>query len=145
MCYRSIYIEWMETTKSLDWIACLLVDIRTRDLTNTKQECCSSRHQIACFKATEGLHPPHRAALSHQYSVASFATLLALNCLTCLGSAVRCTILLWLWSIKFADGCYSTGFDTLNLLGNSYRASRAKRELQVDLTLSLLAAQHATF
>jgi hypothetical protein len=29
----------------------------------------SSRHQIACFKATEGLHPHYREALCHQYSV----------------------------------------------------------------------------
>jgi hypothetical protein len=41
----------------------------------------SSRHQISSFKATEGLHPPYRAALSHQCSVVSFATLLVLSCL----------------------------------------------------------------
>jgi hypothetical protein len=34
----------------------------------------SSRHQIACFKATEEFHP-YRAAVSQQYGVASFATL----------------------------------------------------------------------
>jgi hypothetical protein len=35
-----------------------------------------SRHQISCFKATEGLHPLiYRAVLSQQYSVANFATL----------------------------------------------------------------------
>jgi hypothetical protein len=43
--------------------------------------CYSSRHQTACFKVTEGLHPPYRAALSQHYSVASFATLLILSCL----------------------------------------------------------------
>jgi hypothetical protein len=33
-------------------------------------------HQISCFKAMGGLNPPpYRAALSQQYSVASFATL----------------------------------------------------------------------
>jgi hypothetical protein len=46
----------------------------------------SSRHQIACFKATEGNHThthtdPYRVALSHHYSVASFATVQVLNCL----------------------------------------------------------------
>jgi hypothetical protein len=35
----------------------------------------SSRHQIACFKATKVLHPAYRTALSHHYSVASFAAL----------------------------------------------------------------------
>jgi hypothetical protein len=34
-----------------------------------------SRHQIAYFKATDGLQPTYREALSHQYSVASIATL----------------------------------------------------------------------
>jgi hypothetical protein len=46
---------------------------------------CSSRHQIACFKATEVLHtsppPPYRAAQSHKCtSVARFATLRVLIC-----------------------------------------------------------------
>jgi hypothetical protein len=49
----------------------------------------TSRHQIACFKATEGLHPPYRSALNHQYSVASFATLLVLRCLH--SSGLRCS------------------------------------------------------
>jgi hypothetical protein len=43
----------------------------------------SIRRPIACFKATEGLHPPYREALSQQYSVASFATLRVLSCLRC--------------------------------------------------------------
>jgi hypothetical protein len=34
-------------------------------------------HQITCFKATEGLHPPsYRKAVSQQYNTASFVTLL---------------------------------------------------------------------
>jgi hypothetical protein len=42
----------------------------------------TSRHQIACFRATEGLHSlPYRAAVSHQYSVAGFATLRVLSCI----------------------------------------------------------------
>jgi hypothetical protein len=42
----------------------------------------SSRHQIACFKATEGFDPPpYRAALSQKYSVASIATLPVPRCL----------------------------------------------------------------
>jgi hypothetical protein len=43
----------------------------------------STRHQIACFKATERLHPPlpYSATQSHHYSVASFATLQVLSCL----------------------------------------------------------------
>jgi hypothetical protein len=49
----------------------------------------SSRHQIAYFKATEGLHPPYRAALSEEYSVASFATVLVLSCLHSPG--LRCS------------------------------------------------------
>jgi hypothetical protein len=44
----------------------------------------SSSHQIACFKVTERLHTHTyiytcRAALTHQYSVASFATLRVLS------------------------------------------------------------------
>jgi hypothetical protein len=31
----------------------------------------SSRHQTACFNATEGLHLPYRAAKSQKYNVAS--------------------------------------------------------------------------
>jgi hypothetical protein len=42
---------------------------------------CSSRYQISCFKATEGFHSPYRAVLSHQNSIASFATLLVLSCI----------------------------------------------------------------
>jgi hypothetical protein len=49
----------------------------TRSLVNL----LSTRHQIACFKATEGLRPPYRAALSQQYSVASFGTVRVLSCL----------------------------------------------------------------
>jgi hypothetical protein len=51
--------------------------------------CYSIRHQISCFKATEGLHSPYRSALTLQYSVASFATLRVLSSLHRLGSAVR--------------------------------------------------------
>jgi hypothetical protein len=50
----------------------------------------SNRHQNACFKAAEGLHPPYRAALSQQYSVASFATLQILNCLHSPGICSSC-------------------------------------------------------
>jgi hypothetical protein len=53
----------------------------------------SSRHQTSRFKATEGLHPPHppyRAALSQQYSVASFATVRVLSCLHSPGLLCLC-------------------------------------------------------
>jgi hypothetical protein len=53
-------------------------------------DCYSSRQQIACFKATEGLHSPYRAALCHQYSVASFATLRVLGCLHSPGLRCSC-------------------------------------------------------
>jgi hypothetical protein len=49
-----------------------------------------SRHQIACIKATEELHTPYRAALSHEYSVASFATLQILSCLHSPGLRCSC-------------------------------------------------------
>jgi hypothetical protein len=49
-----------------------------------------SRHQMTCFKATEKLHPPYRAALSEQNSVASsFATLPVASCLH--SSELRCS------------------------------------------------------
>jgi hypothetical protein len=48
-----------------------------------------SHHQIACFKVTEELHPPYRAAVNQQYSVASFATLRNQSFLSRLGSPVR--------------------------------------------------------
>jgi hypothetical protein len=51
---------------------------------------CSSRHQIACFKAMEGLHPLYRAAPSQQCSVASFATLRFLSCLHSPGLRCSC-------------------------------------------------------
>jgi hypothetical protein len=50
----------------------------------------SSRHQIACFKATEGLHPSYRAAICYQYSVASFATVRVLSCLHSHGLGCSC-------------------------------------------------------
>jgi hypothetical protein len=50
----------------------------------------TGRHHIACFNATEGLHPPYRAALSQQYSVASFATMQVLNCLRSPGLHCSC-------------------------------------------------------
>jgi hypothetical protein len=50
----------------------------------------SSCHQIACFKATEGLLHPHRAAGSHQYSDVSFATLLVVSCLHSPGLRCLC-------------------------------------------------------
>jgi hypothetical protein len=59
----------------------------------------SSCHQIACFKAMEGLHPPppsrYRAALSQQYSVASFVTLRILNCLHWSGLRCSCCNVVW--------------------------------------------------
>jgi hypothetical protein len=61
---------------------------------------CSSRHQTACFKATEGLHPPSpRCWLC--YAASS-----ELSSLACAPQLVlqRCTILMWPWSIKFGDG-----------------------------------------
>jgi hypothetical protein len=57
----------------------------------------SSRHQIACFKATEGLKPPPpRTVLRQQYSVASFATLRVLSCLHSPG--LRCS---WYNVVRF--------------------------------------------
>jgi hypothetical protein len=52
----------------------------------------SSRHQIACFKATKGLHPAarFRAARSQQYSVARFASLRVLSCLHSPGLRCSC-------------------------------------------------------
>jgi hypothetical protein len=52
----------------------------------------SSRHQIACFKATEGVHPSPfpAAALRHKYSVGSFATLRVLSCLHSPGLRCSC-------------------------------------------------------
>jgi hypothetical protein len=52
----------------------------------------NSRHQIACFKATEGLHPLYCAALSQQYSVVSFATLRVLSCLYSPGLCSCCNV-----------------------------------------------------
>jgi hypothetical protein len=45
------------------------------------------RNLIACFKATEGLHPPLTPRLCHQHS---FATLLVLSCLHSLGLRCSC-------------------------------------------------------
>jgi hypothetical protein len=59
---------------------------------------CSS-HQIACFKATEGFHPPYRAALSHQHSVASFATLLVQSCLQSHGLRCSCCNVVQFWKV----------------------------------------------
>jgi hypothetical protein len=50
---------------------------------------CSSRQQIACFKATEWLRLRYRAAPRQQCSVTSFAALLVLSCLHSPG--VRCS------------------------------------------------------
>jgi hypothetical protein len=50
----------------------------------------SSRHLIACSKATEGLHPPQRAAISRQYGVASFSKLRVLSCLHSPGFRCSC-------------------------------------------------------
>jgi hypothetical protein len=49
----------------------------------------SSRHQIACFKATEGLPPP--ADLRQPYCGASFATLLDPSCLHSPGRRCSCS------------------------------------------------------
>jgi hypothetical protein len=58
----------------------------------------SSRRQFACFKATEGLHPPFRAALSHQYSVASYTKLRVLSCLHSPGHCCSCcNVLQFCW------------------------------------------------
>jgi hypothetical protein len=59
----------------------------------------SSRHQIACFKAMEGLKPPppYRVSLSHQYSVASFATLKVLSCLHSTGFLCSCCNVVRFW------------------------------------------------
>jgi hypothetical protein len=51
----------------------------------------SSHHQTACFKVTEGLHSPYRAALSQQYSVARFAKLRVLSCLHSPGLRRSCS------------------------------------------------------
>jgi hypothetical protein len=51
----------------------------------------SSRHQIVCSKATEGLPPPiYLTALSRHYSVASFATLQVLSCIHSPGLRCSC-------------------------------------------------------
>jgi hypothetical protein len=63
------------------------------------------RHQTACFKATVGLHP-YSAALSQQYSVASFSELSSLVWAP-LFVLQRCTILLWPWSMQLCDHCKS--------------------------------------
>jgi hypothetical protein len=53
----------------------------------------SSRHQIACFKATVRSPPPsHRAAVSQQYSV---ARLLVLSCLYSLCLRCSCCNVVW--------------------------------------------------
>jgi hypothetical protein len=49
-----------------------------------------SSHQIACFKATEGLHLPCRAAQSQQYSDDSFVMLPILSCLYSPGLRCSC-------------------------------------------------------
>jgi hypothetical protein len=51
---------------------------------------CSSRHQIAWFKATKDFTPPYRAALSQRNSVVSFATPRVLNCLYSPGLRCSC-------------------------------------------------------
>jgi hypothetical protein len=51
---------------------------------------CSSSHQIACFMATEWLHPLYRAALSQQHGVASFAALRVASCLHSPGLHCSC-------------------------------------------------------
>jgi hypothetical protein len=57
---------------------------------------CSSRHQIACFKATEGIHnhaqhnTPHHAGPSRQYKVANSATPRLLSCLHSPGLGCSC-------------------------------------------------------
>lgn len=38
----------------------------------SRPSCCSSCHQMTCFRATLGLQPHYRTALSHQCSVATF-------------------------------------------------------------------------
>jgi hypothetical protein len=71
---------------------------------------CYSRFQITCFKATAGLPPPFRAALSpiqrcwHCYAARSELSSLAWDPLFVLQ---RCTILLWPWSTQFGDGDYN--------------------------------------
>jgi hypothetical protein len=71
----------------------------------------SSRHQIARFKAPEGLHPPPHPQLrgaqrcylcyvaNSELSLLAWAPLFVLQ---------RCTILLWPWSIQFGDSCYNS-------------------------------------
>jgi hypothetical protein len=62
----------------------------------------SSRHQISCLKALEGLHLSYRAALSQQYCFDSFTTLRVASYHHSPG--LRCTILLCPWSMQFGDG-----------------------------------------
>jgi hypothetical protein len=81
---------------------------------NTMSTNYSNSHQIACLKATEGLHtPPYRAGLSHQYSIASFATLRVACCLHSPGlrcsCLLRCTIWLWHWNMQFGNGYLASG------------------------------------
>jgi hypothetical protein len=66
----------------------------------------SSCHQVACFEATERPPLPYYAALSHQYSFASFVASSELSSLPWAPLFVlqRCmilTILLWLWRMHF--------------------------------------------
>jgi hypothetical protein len=63
----------------------------------------STRHQIAWSKGTEGLCPPYRAALSQQYSVASFATVRVLSCLHSPG--LRCSFCNVEWFFCDLEAC----------------------------------------
>jgi hypothetical protein len=66
----------------------------------------SSRHHIACFKATEGFHFSYHAALSLQYSVASHAATRVTSCLHSSGLRFLC----------YNDVRFACGLEACNLL-----------------------------
>jgi hypothetical protein len=89
---RIAHNETLGARQTQKYALCNFEDFQTPGMERTNEN-YSSRHQIACFKATEGLQtppPPYSAALSHQYSVASFATLLVLSCLNSSGFRYSC-------------------------------------------------------
>jgi hypothetical protein len=108
-CYNELYIVILLKVVYLWDVRIYFLSLECNFIHVSNKPSYSSCHEIASFKATEGLHPSYRAALSHQYRAASFATLRVLSCLHWAPLFVfqRCTILLWPWSMKFGDGYYN--------------------------------------
>jgi hypothetical protein len=99
---------------------------RTRKLLNVSFVRCTGRHNIACFKATEGLQTspsPYRAAGSHQYSVARFATLQLLSCLHSPGLRCLCCKL-----VRFC--CALETWNFVTAVYNHWIISRSKPEIE---------------